>query len=210
MERRGIWLTIGAVIVLIVVLFASFVMGGGDDDDNNNNKATSTTTTSTTLAATTTTAAPVPVDPGAPTTCLVGQLTATLTALDAAAGNRYANLVFTNTSPVACTMFGFPGMQLLANGGSAQLPTLVERNEGAVPKNMLTLAAGGGQAFTRLHWSVVSALDEPQDAQCQPTPDNVQITPPDEGDYLTTPWTLGFVCDGGTIDVNAVQPGAGP
>ena len=205
MQRRGVWLTIGAVVVLIVVLLASFALGGGDDDET-----TSTTTTSTTLAPTTTTAAPVVSNPGPPTTCLVSQLTATLTELDAAAGQRYANLVFTNTSVNACTMLGFVWMQLLTNGGSAQLPTLVERNEGAVPKNVITLAANGGQAFTQLHWTVVSGPDEPQDVQCQPTPNFVQITPPDEGDYLTQPWTLGFVCNQGTIDVNAVQPGAGP
>lgn len=206
MGRRGWWATIGAIVVLIMILIATFASGGGDDS----NEATTSTTTSTTSSTTTTTAAPVVTTPGPPTTCLVSQLSAQLTALDAAAGQRYANLVFTNTSPKACTMRGFIGMQLLANGGTAQLPTNVERNEGVVPKNTITLAPSGGQAFTTLHWSVVSGPSEPADVQCQPTPDNVQLTPPDEGDYLTQPWTLGFVCGEGTIDVNPVQPGAGP
>jgi hypothetical protein len=72
------------------------------------------------------------------------------------------------------------------------------------------LAANGGQAYTTLHWTVVSGLGEPAGVQCQPTPDMVQITPPDEGDFLVAPWTLGFVCEQGRIDVNPMRPGAGP
>lgn len=206
MGRRGWWITIGAIVALIVILIVTFAAGGGNDEEDE----TATTTTSTSAPTTTTTAAPVVTTAGAPTTCRVSQLTAQLTELDAGAGQRYANLVFTNTSATPCTMFGFPGMQLLANGGTAMLPTNVVRNEGVVPKNTLTLNANGGQAFTRLHWGTVAGPSEPADVQCQPTPDTVQITPPDEGDSLTVPWTLGFVCEQGTIDVNPVQPGAGP
>ncbi|MSO79127.1 MAG: DUF4232 domain-containing protein, partial [Acidimicrobiia bacterium] len=157
----------------------------------------------------TTTAPPAPTAPPPVTTCLVSQLSASLSDGDAGAGQRYANLVFTNTSTRACTMFGYIGMQLLTNGGTAMLPTDVVRNTG-VTKAEITLTPSGGQGFTTLHWSVIAGVGEPEDVQCQPNPDTVQITPPNEGDFLVQPWALGFVCQLGQIDVNPMRLGAGP
>jgi hypothetical protein len=187
------------------VLLAACGGGGGDSADTTTTSSSTTTssTTSTTAAPVTTTGVP------AVTTCKVSQLSATLSEGDAGAGQRYANLVFTNNSTRACTMFGYIGMQLLTNNGTAMLPTDVVRNTG-VTKAEITLAAGGGQAFTTLHWSVIGGVGEPQDVQCEPTPDKVQITPPNEGDFLLQPWTLGFVCEMGRIDVNPMRVGAGP
>jgi hypothetical protein len=182
--------------------------GGGKDSSTTTTTSSSTTTSTST---TTTTVATAVTTTGTPvvTTCLIGQLSAALSDGGAGAGQRYANLVFTNNSSRACTMFGFIGMALLTNNGSANLPTNVVRNNN-VTKAEITLAANGGQAFTTLHWSVVSAAGEPQDVQCQPNPDRVQITPPNEGDFLLQPWTFGFVCGQGTIDVNPMRAGAGP
>jgi hypothetical protein len=178
--------------------------GGGGDK-----KTTTTSSSTTTSSTTTTTASPVSTTPPPVTTCLISQLSASLIDGTAGAGQRYATIVFTNNSNRPCLMFGFIGMQLLTNGGNAMLPTDVVRNEGVVPKAEITLPANGGQAFTTLHWSVVSGVGEPQDVQCQPTPDTVQITPPNEGDFLVQPWALGFVCQMGRIDVNPVQLGTG-
>ena len=190
----------------LAAVVALAACGGGDE------KSSSTTTTSsTTTSSTSITTAPPVTTTGVPaiTTCQIEQLAAALSEGDAGAGQRYANLVFTNNSNRACTMFGYIGMQLLTNNGTAMLPTDVVRNTG-VTKAEITLAAGGGQAFTTLHWSVIGGVGEPQDVQCEPTPDRVQITPPNEADFLVQPWTLGFVCEMGQIDVNPMRLGAGP
>ncbi len=183
---------------------------GGGDDTPTTTTTSSTSTTTTTAAPVTTTLAPaVTTTVAAVTTCQIEQISATLSASDAGAGQRYANLAFTNNSAKACTMFGYIGMQLLTNNGNAFLPTDIVRNEN-VTKAEITLVPNGGQAYTTLHWSVVGGVGEPQDVQCQPTPDKVQITPPNEDDFLVQPWTLGFVCQMGKIDVNPVRAGAGP
>lgn len=203
MRRSGGLVARTGMFALVAGMLLTACGGGGDP------KTTTTTTlASTTTSSTTTTTAP-PVNTGPPTTCLVEQLTVTLIESIAGAGHQYATLVFTNTSNRACLMFGFIGMQLLTNNGVARLPTMVIRNEGVITTAEITLPPNGGQAFTTLHWTVVSAPGERQDAQCQPTPDTVQITPPNEGDFLLAPWALGFVCEMGRIDVNPMQLGAG-
>lgn len=185
------------------VLLAACGGGGDSSSDTTTTSSSTTSSTATTAPPVTTTATP------AVTTCQVEQLAATLSEGDAGAGQRYANLVFTNNGSRACTMFGYIGLGLLTNNGTAMLPTDVVRNTG-VTKAEITLAPGGGQAFTTLHWGVIGGAGEAQDVQCQPTPDKVQITPPNEGDFLVQPWTLGFVCEMGRIDVNPVRAGAGP
>ncbi len=203
--RRSRGLVAQAGMFALVAGMLLTACGGGGDS-----KTTTTTSSPTTTSSTTTTTAPLaPTAPPPVTTCLISQLSASLIDGTAGAGQRYATLVFTNTSSRACLMFGYVGMQLLTNNGVAMLPTNVVRNEG-VAKAEITLPANGGQAFTTLHWSVVSGVGEPQDVQCQPTPDTVQITPPDEGDFLVQPWALGFVCQMGTIDVNPMRLGIGP
>ena len=192
-----------AMIALVAGMLLTACGGGGDPKT-----ATTTTSSSTTTSSTTTTTA-APVSTGPPTTCLISQLSATLIDGLAGAGQRYATLVFTNNTSRACTMFGYIGMQLLTNNGVAMLPTNVVRNQN-VPNAEITLPPAGGQAFTTLHWSVVSGVGERHDAQCQPTPDTVQITPPNEGDFLVQPWTFGFVCQMGKIDVDPMRLGTGP
>ncbi len=207
MRRSGRFVTRTWMIALAAGVLLS-ACGGGDDTPTTT--TTSSTSTTTTTAPPATTLAPVTTTTVAPiTTCQIDQISAALSPGDAGAGQRYANLVFTNNSAKACTMFGYIGMQLLTNNGNDFLPTDIVRNAN-VPKEEITLTPNGGQAYTTLHWGVIGGVGEPQDVQCQPTPDKVQITPPNEDDFLVQPWTLGFVCEQGQIDVNPMRLGAGP
>jgi len=166
-----------------------------------------TTTSSSTTSTSTTTLAPTTTTVVGPSTCLVSQLSAQLSTPDAGAGQRYSKLVFTNNSSTACTMFGFPGMQLRGPGGTA-LPTHVIRNMSA-PKTLVTLPPNGGHAYTALHWGVINSAGDEQNGPCQPEPSEIQLTPPNESSSLFQPWSFGPVCEQGTIGVDPMLPGTG-
>lgn len=145
--------------------------------------------------------------PGAPSRCATGMLSAHFTVQGAAAGHRYAALVLTDSSDLTCRVFGYPGLQLLGASG-AELPTNVIRLVHTSPR-LITLHPGES-AWTMLRWSVVPGPGEPQQTQCEPTPQSAWVTPPDERTHLTAPWTMGFVCEHGSIELNPFSPGTGP
>jgi hypothetical protein len=204
MPRWG-WVAIAVLAALVLVLGTVLAVGGGDDTNSASDTTTtsSSTTTSTTLL-TTTTAPNVTTTAKPNITCQAGQLAAHVGDPDSGAGQRYSKLVYTNNSPKDCTMFGFPGLQLL---GPANPPTNVVRNN--KPKTLVTLPAGGGQAYTTLHWGVVPGSGEPTMGDCEPTPNQIKLTSPNAFASLTQAWTFGPVCEKGTIDVDPMAPGTG-
>ncbi|MFB4311095.1 DUF4232 domain-containing protein [Actinomadura sp. GTD37] len=140
-----------------------------------------------------------PGAPGAPGAaagsphCTSGMLGASLTDLGTAAGNRYATLVLTNRSGKNCTTGGWSGLQL--SGADGTVPTKVVR-EGAAR----TITVGnGGRAYERLHWAVVPAGDEPDDAGCEPEPSALKVIAPNDTEQITANWTYGAVCQHGRI-----------
>ncbi|MFC0042558.1 DUF4232 domain-containing protein [Actinomadura rayongensis] len=133
--------------------------------------------------------------------CHTSMLSASLAATDAAAGHRYAYLTLTNRSGTRCRLYGYVGMQLLTASG-APLTTNVERLGQPAPATV-TLAPGTS-VRTRVGWTVVPTGSEPVDGPCAPTPARVQVTPPDELDHLTIPWTQGMVCGLGRLAVTPV------
>jgi hypothetical protein len=155
-----------------------------------------TTAPATTGPATTTGApAPDPAPTGSAeaspvsTRCHTSELAASFTAGDAAAGNRYARLVLTNTTNRACTVFGYGGLQPLDAAGR-ELSITLTRNAQQGPPKLVRLAPGGTVART-IHWTVV-----PSGTATCPTPASATIIPPDETDPLTIPWKLGEICNG--------------
>ncbi|HEY6317076.1 MAG TPA: DUF4232 domain-containing protein [Acidimicrobiia bacterium] len=138
---------------------------------------------------------------GAPS-CQTSQLQAALEMPDAGAGQRYVTLVLTNTG-ATCQLTGYVGLQLLAAGG-APIPTLVAPDTGRLVP--VTLAPGG-TASTPLHWAGIPLSDEAQTGPCEPQPTQVEITPPDQTQSLTTAWTLDPVCGHGRIDVSPLVRG---
>ncbi len=139
---------------------------------------------------------------GTAPTCQTSQLQAALEMPDAGAGQRYVTLVLTNTG-ATCRTAGYVGLQLLAAGG-AMIPTLVAPQTGRLVP--VTLAPGG-TASTPLHWAGIPLSDEAQTGPCEPQPAQVEITPPDQTQALTTAWTLDPVCGDGRIDVSPLVAG---
>lgn len=125
--------------------------------------------------------------------CTSGMLSASLTDLGAAAGNRYATLVLTNKSGKHCTTGGWSGLQLA--GADGTIPTNVVR-EGA--PHTITIF-NGGHAYERLHWGVVPAGDEPDSDRCEPVPGTLEVIPPNDTEQIATGWTYGSVCRHGQI-----------
>jgi Protein of unknown function (DUF4232) len=141
-----------------------------------------------------------PGQPPASGRCTAAVLTGIVRIGDAAAGNRYAKLVVTNTGSVPCTLYGYGGFQLVAADGTA-LPTSTKRDE--APGPALVRLAPGGNAIKNLHWGVVPTGNEPVDRPCQPEPRTARVIPPDETQPFTVEWTFGPVCAAGTFHDSA-------
>jgi hypothetical protein len=128
--------------------------------------------------------------------CHTSELTGSLTAAGAGAGQRYATLVLRNTGRRVCTVHGFGGLGLAASDGSA-LPTHQVRS--GAPAATVSLAPGAS-VRSALHWGAVNGPGDSSAGACQPSPATLRVIPPDETDALSLPWTQGPVCSGGTID----------
>jgi hypothetical protein len=178
--------------------------GGGDDSSSDTTTSSSTTSSTTTQAASTSSSNPgTTAKPN--TTCLVSGLSLELKQGSPGAGQRYATVIFTNTGSQPCTMLGYIGLQLLSNGNT-KVPTDLVRNN--APTSTVSIPPGG-HAFTTLHWTIIPGQGEPQNTQCEPTPQQAQVTPPNETHSLTEAWPFGEVCQHGQIDTDPVAPGTG-
>ncbi|RCW43657.1 uncharacterized protein DUF4232 [Halopolyspora algeriensis] len=132
--------------------------------------------------------------------CHTSMLAGNLRRENPAAGQRYAELVLRNSSARTCTVHGYPGLLLVGSDGRP-LPTDVSRMPDTDPEPVRL--APGESAVATLHWGVVPAGNEPVDGPCGPEPAELEVIPPDERDPLATPWALGPVCAGGSLDVTA-------
>ena len=135
--------------------------------------------------------------------CRTAQLHVSFGQLGAAAGNRYVRLILTN-SGAACRTRGYVGMQLLG-AGSQPVPTDVVRDQ-SVPAPVVTVPTGG-QTSALLHWGAIPAGNESQSGPCEPVPQQVEVTPPNEFQFTVAPWTFGSVCEQGRIDTQPLQAG---
>jgi len=153
--------------------------------------------------------APVPpTTPTGPDRCHTADLTAGLHNLDAAAGSRYATAVLTNRTRSTCRIYGYGGVQLL-DAARHPLPTHQIRDPGTPPRPVLLRP--GGSASARLHWSPLPDGTESQTGPCQPTPTYLLITPPDETQPITVPWSSSEpACSHGRIGQTAYVAGTTP
>jgi hypothetical protein len=123
--------------------------------------------------------------------------------VSAGAGQRYVRLILTNTGS-ACHTIGYEGLQLLGPGGQ-RVPTSVVRDTSR-PATSVSVPPGG-QTSSRLHWGAFAAADEPQSAPCEPTAQEVEVTPPNEFQFVVAPWAAGPVCEHGRIDATPLEAG---
>lgn len=106
-----------------------------------------------------------------------------------AAGSQGGAIGLTNNGSVACTLFGYPGMQLLGTDGhplpGEPLPTTVIRGQyevvDTVPEQTVTLAPG---AQARFYYMYSDTLGGGSPAVC-PTASAIDITPPGAYNQLT-------------------------
>jgi hypothetical protein len=163
-------------------------------------------TTSTTTQATTTTAAPVTTTTAHGTTttatikCQLSQLHIAHVGSQGAAGTEENTFSLTNVSQATCTLFGYPGMQLLSSGGQS-LPTTVVRGGGTTVTGMspqtVTLAPSA-VAYFNVTSSDVTTANTTCSAGTQ-----LEVTPPTNTTHATLPLSI-RACDNGRLDTSPV------
>lgn len=157
----------------------------------------------TTTSSTTTTSTPTTAGSGA-SPCATQQLSASLGMVGAGAGNRQVQVILTNHGSAACSMIGYVGMQLLG-AGSQPVPTNVVRDGPGTPG--MVVVAPGRQASGSLHWGAIAGSGESQTGPCEATPQQVEVTPPNQVQPRTIGWSFGPVCEQGRIDAGPLQLG---
>ena len=144
-----------------------------------------TTAGSTTTVAATTVPTPASTVANGPTGCVASQLN-----VDASYGNYAAGSIgytnsFQNISSTTCTLFGYPGMQMLNSSGQA-IQTDVIRGTSvtvpAVPEKLVTLAPGG-KAWFDMGFSDGTGYGDDYDS-C-PTSTLVEFTAPNDFQSIT-------------------------
>ena len=124
-----------------------------------------------------------------PPACKTGQLTATLTNGQGAAGTFYYELMFHNTGSTACTLYGYPGVSYVMGSQGIQVGDPADRNptiSGQSNAGVVTLAAGG-----TAH-AVLAQVDVGNypPATCQPVGTlGLRVYPPDQTAALFVPQT---------------------
>lgn len=132
--------------------------------------------------------------------CHTSELTGHLVTGGAGAGQRYATLTLTNSGARSCTIHGYGGLGLVDASGRA-LPTKQIRDPS--PAATTVRLAPGDTVSSALHWGAIPGTGDNQTGDCQPTAAALRVIPPDETDFLSVPWNLGPVCEGGTIEQRA-------
>lgn len=133
--------------------------------------------------------------------CTVSKLSVELRNPSAGAGQRFLTLVMTNATRSSCSLFGYPGMQLLGSRNQ-ELPTNVVRFRARVRTVVL---APGERATTQLRWGAIAGPGEPAMGRCEPNPARVEITPPNATRHVVLPWRYGPVCERGEITVRPMR-----
>ena len=188
----------GAVVGAVTLTACSSSPGSSSATTSTSSRPTSTTQppTTTTQPATTTTGS---------STCQVAQLRVVPQSGSGAAGTIEMSVDLTNQSSSSCTLFGYPGMQLLDGSGN-KLPTNVVRGGGpqfGVPgadqgPATVVLAPQHTAAFSFSYSDVPVGTE----SSC-PMSTSSLITPP--GDLVSGTVALAISpCGGGTIHVSPV------
>lgn len=133
----------------------------------------------------------------AKTACHTSELKATVGEGHPGAGQENFPLVLTNGSGHTCTVYGFPGLAFV-DGGGHQVSVDPERT--SAPKARISLAPGESA------WAPLSFTNPQMTDAKTVTPASVKITPPDELDPLTIPWSGGSVTDTPGTSVPRVGP----
>jgi hypothetical protein len=168
--------------VTAVALAAVVVLGACSADGSDSDSAADNTTTPTEAALTGD--APDGSSSGSSgadgNRCNTVDLDVTVGDPDGAAGSVYRQLTFTNSSDRDCTVSGYPGVSLVADGDT-QVGAAADREDALGEAPVITLSPGDA-ASADLKISSPGVYGD----QCTETPaDALKIYPPDERDSTT-------------------------
>lgn len=201
-RRRASLIALGAIPALVLAGCSSSPMPGKRHANTSHTQSHAKTTTPTTQAATTTstTAAGAPAPP-----CSGSNLKGSEATFAAAAGGAAKVVVaLTNSSKTACSLTGYPKLQLLDAKGN-DLPTTVDDGGSGIPSSdtvvTANLAAKGGQASFLLYWVASPSSSEPT---CTMAPE-MKVTVPGSTKTITMPAEIN-AC-GGIVQTSPFEPG---
>lgn len=132
-------------------------------------------------------------------------------------GHESLNLTLTNISGHSCTVYGFPGLQLMEENAQdqpgADQATSVNWDPG-VPKTLVTLADSGSASTTIQFDMDVPGVGEPSSGPCEPDSYYLAVIPPNNTTAVTARIggpnsTTGItVCEQGRLQVLAFVAGS--
>jgi len=147
--------------------------------------------------------------------CLTSELAMQVSVVDGSQGmgHELLNLTLTNKAGQACSVYGFPGLQLLTDKLSPQ-PTVVSRDYGITPVTV-TLAPGKAASTTIRFDMDIPVGNEPTTGACEPDSYYLEVTAPNNTTHLD-PWINTeaggaggiTVCEHGALDVLPFVAGA--
>ncbi|MGC8479927.1 MAG: DUF4232 domain-containing protein, partial [Acidimicrobiales bacterium] len=155
--------------------------------------ATSTTSTTAATSTTVTTAATSTTVNGG--RCISEQLTIARAQTSASAGSVAISFTLTNTAPTTCVLKGYPGLQMLDQNGASITTHVTWGSSVSVPQepvNSITLASGQ-QAYFIIGYASQTGYG----SDTCPTSTSIEVTPPNDYHYLTTPLQISPY--GGTV-----------
>jgi hypothetical protein len=167
----------------VAVLVSAVLLCGCATEHRSKTATTgSSTTTSDAIPSTTTSSA---VEAAA---CSSSQLKVEIGRTGTAAGSIEAVVSFENTSSAACTLDGYPNVQMVGSAGQSiatEVTHGISYTVPSVPVQVVTLAPGAQASFD-LGFSDSTRYGT---ASC-PTSTRVEITPPDSSQSITVAWQI--------------------
>ncbi len=171
----------------------------GSSTTSNTSASTSTSTTS--ASATTSTVPSTSSTTAGTATCQPSGLHVVLSGSGGAAGTIELTFSLTNATSTVCTLFGYPGMQLLNSTGGS-LPTVVKRGGGlsfeSLPVTTVSLNAGQ-TAFFNVGYNDVNVGTTSCSAATR-----VEVTPPNDTAFTVVTVPEVNACDGGVLNTSPV------
>jgi hypothetical protein len=136
--------------------------------------------------------------------CHTGRLYVSVSGSNGAAGHIAITLRFRSLAPVACTFYGFPGLQLISATGQ-NLKTRLSWGTGSqlpsVPKQTILVKPGGAAYATFMY------ADVPTGSETCPAVGYYLVTPPNETTSAVVPAKGATPC-GGRVSITPVMAAA--
>jgi uncharacterized protein DUF4232 len=204
--QRVAWRAVAAAALTSVAALAT-ACGSSSGTATGNTAAAPSSAPATTPAAPTPTApATTQSAPPGPAPCPTRSLQVKLGVSQGTAGSVYTTIVFTNTSNVTCTLYGYPGVSLQTAKPRHQIGKPAKENP-ATPRQLVTLQP---QTAASALLRIVDAGNYPASTCGPATAHYLQVYPPNQ----TTPAFIRYQTQGCTkpvrlMTVDVVKPGSG-